>query len=70
MTEVLRNRLRGNYTFTTAVTSTGAVRLLIRPYAVNDLGADDPKVARMYIFTPAEARALIECLDILPERPS
>ena len=45
----------------------GRVQLLIRPHAVDRDGSLSRERAHVYRFSPVEVRALVACLDILPD---
>ena len=62
MGELIRQRDAGSWTFVSCVAPDGRVQLLMRPHAMLPR-----ERAHVYRLSPAEVRALVACLDILPD---
>ncbi|KFI88924.1 hypothetical protein BSAE_0255 [Bifidobacterium pullorum subsp. saeculare DSM 6531 = LMG 14934] len=45
----------------------GRVQLLMRPHAVDEDGTPSRVRTQVFSFSPLEVRALVACLDILPD---
>lgn len=69
MCDLIRQSDGDDWTFVTCLSPDGRVQLLMRPHAVDDDGTPSRIPAQVFRFTPTEVRALIACLDILPESP-
>lgn len=67
MREVIRQRDDGDWTFVTCLSPDGRVQLLMRPHAVDEDGTPARVRTQVFRFSPTEVRALIACLDILPD---
>lgn len=67
MAELLRQRDDGDWTFLSCLAPDGRVQLLMRPHAVDCDGSLSRERAHVYRFSPVEVRALVACLDILPD---
>lgn len=69
MREVIRQRDGGDWTFVSCLGPDGRVQLLMRPHAVDVDGTPSRIPAQVFRLSPVEVRALVACLDILPESP-
>lgn len=65
--EVIRQRDGGDWTFVTCLGPDGRVQLLMRPHAVDEDGTPSRVRTQVFRFSPLEVRALVACLDILPD---
>lgn len=65
--EVIRQRDGGDWTFVSCMGPDGRVQLLMRPHAVDEDSTPCRIPTQVFRFTPLEVRALVACLDILPD---
>ena len=65
--EVIRQRDGRDWTFVTCLGPDGRVQLLMRPHAVDEDGTPSRIRTQVFSFSPLEVRALVACLDILPD---
>lgn len=65
--EVIRQRDGGDWTFVSCMGPDGRVQLLMRPHAVDEDGTPSRVRTQVFRFSPIEVRALVACLDILPD---
>ncbi|PWG65023.1 hypothetical protein [Bifidobacterium callitrichidarum] len=63
----LRQTDEGDYTFLTALSQNGVVKLLIRPHPIRRDGTVCDRPSQVYTLTPSEVRGLIAVLNIMPD---